>query len=311
MDRGLYKDFDGKEPNTIFNVTNDTDDGSVELRKMTLKHLIAGDSDSAYFSVPEKIVNHLDKDEDRITEFCDNVAGYVNDKFPSFIEKAFNCPKERNDSMVAEREVVSDKSLFLTKKRYIMHVVNNEGKKVDKMKIMGVEIKKSSTTVMLKRHLMELVNMILDGYSDEEVKHDIRNRMKEEFYDADLMDIAKPTSIKTLAKAEKSYRMTGSYKGIAWQAKAAMMWNDGRDSMDERLVPGMKIGVLAVNHREYNKIGYPIDLTKLPQWFLSHTFDYDTMWNAHYKTINNYLESMEWDGKSMRQKALQRSGWDF
>ena len=317
MDRGIYKDFGyhpEKAPNVPVNqlynlVDNGTD--KLEMRKMVLSHLIAGDSDSAYFGVPDAVVEHLDHDEDKITKFCDDVAGHVNERFPDFIMKAFNCPVERNDSMVAEREVVSDKSFFLTKKRYIMHVINDEGKKVDKLKIMGVEIKKSNTSVIAKKHLMWLVNMILDGKSRDEVFYTIKNEMRDDYMNCDLMDKAPTTSVNTLTNAEKAYRMTGSYKGIAWQAKAAMMWNDNRTTADEKINAGMKVGCLSVNHPDYNKIAFPVDVGKLPEWYLMHSFDYETMWKAHKKTIDNYIKAMEWDQKSMKKKALARSGFTF
>lgn len=308
MDHGKYIDFGCEVPNELWIM--DTEGGKNVFRKEILHHLIAGDSDSAYFRIPDEVVDALGGNEDDIVTFSDNVADAVNKEFPLFLETAFNCPKNRNHSMNSEREVVSDKSFFLTKKRYIMHVVNNEGKKCDKMKIMGVELKKSSTPAITKKLLAELVDMILDGKTFGEVNRRMRG-MKRDFMNADLFDIAKPSSVKTLTVAEEQYKMTGSYKNIAYQAKAAMMWNKNRTHLDEKISAGMKVGLIDINHPDMKTIAYPIDLHELPEWFLTYQINYEIMWKKVFKTMSNYMEANGWSEEKRREETNNKLGIVF
>ena len=168
-----YVDFE--DTNVVWGWTKDNDE--YEFNKIYLNNAIAGDTDSVMMSL-NGIVTEEDDIND-IVELADTIAKKTNDSFPEFIQKAFNCPSSRKDVVTTDREIISDKSFFLTKKRYVMHVVNDEGKEVDKLKIMGVEIKKSDTPVAVKEMLMEMVNMILD---DADI-----NQMKERIKEAAIM----------------------------------------------------------------------------------------------------------------------------
>jgi len=92
--------------------------------------VIYGDTDSTYF------LTHATNEQDAI-KIADAVAVKVNESFPAFMRETFMCSEGFDNIIKTGREIVSDNGIFVEKKRYILHLVNLDGKKVDKMKIMG------------------------------------------------------------------------------------------------------------------------------------------------------------------------------
>jgi DNA polymerase elongation subunit (family B) len=267
--------------------------------------ILVHNTDSAYMKYPEKILREEKEDIDNIVTIGDTIGVLTNEAFPDFCKTAFNCPDDRKHIVQTERETVFDKAFFLSKKRYILHVVDDEGERVDKLKIMGVEIKKSNTADAVKEMLMRLVEMILDGYDEDEVKRDIR-RMKDSYADYDLRDIATPMNCKTLKTAQDQFEATGSMKGLHYSARSAMFYNSLCGPYDKQINPGEKIGLLYVRHPKSKYIGFPLDASNLPDWLYEIQIDYDTMWDKAHKTITNYLESLEWDSKSKKKKTKEK-----
>lgn len=288
----LYKDFDpNKTPNTIWTFETD-DDGNNTFEEVVCSHAISGDTDSCYCKFPNNFTSVASEDE--LVKAADIIASRVNDAYPSFLERAFNCPSSRNDSMVSEREIVSDATLIVTKKRYAMHVINDEGKKVDKLKIMGLEIKKADTSPIVKEILYDMVKRILAGQSRHQLKQSIED-FKQRFFESDPHDIALPCGCKTLVKAQKQLRETGSLKGIHYVSKAAVFYNSKCGPKDAKVRAGDKVGLLYIKHGESKYIGFPRDATMLPEWLDDIVVDYDTMWKKAETKITNYLKSMGWD----------------
>lgn len=287
----MYEDFEnGKNVIWVF-------DENTQYKKHNLNNMIAGDTDSAYLKLSKPMIDGLEREE--IVALCDEVAKLANQTFPDFIQRVFNCPVERKETIQTDREAVSDKSFFLSKKRYIMHVIDMEGIPCDKMKITGVEIKKANTSKMTKKFLMELVNMILDGYTIHEVKSRI-TEMKEEFMKSDVKDIATTMNAKKIKSATDTYNLTGSMKGIHYASKAALVYNLRCTTMDRKVVPGDKVSLYYTLGKE-SAMAFPSDLNTLPDWLLQIPVDYDKMWSKCYKTITNYLKAMDWDIESRKE----------
>lgn len=287
----MYEDFkNGKNVVYSFNEKN-------EYVQHELNHMISGDTDSCYMKLPNSLTEGLEVGE--IVTICDEIGKLANDTFSGYVQRVFNCPDERKDTIQTDREVVSDKSFFLSKKRYIMHVIDMEGIPCDKMKIAGVEIKKANTSNMTKKFLMELVNMILDGHTIHEVKNRI-NQMKEEFMQSDIKDIATTMNAKGIKHATDTYNLTGSMKGIHYASKAALVYNLRCTNMDRKVVPGDKVSIYYTLGKE-SAIAFPSDLNTLPDWLLEIPVDYDKMWSKCHKTITNYLKAMDWDIESRKE----------
>ena len=289
------------ETNVIWGWVDDADIG-YRWDKIDLNNLKFGDTDSAGLSV-----HHLfpvDVGVDEVVEVADTIGMLTNKSFPDFCMHAFNCPEARKNVIKTDREVVSDKSLFLSKKRYIMSVVDNEGQRVNKLKIMGVELKKSDTSKAIKSLLMELVMAILDGRNEEELLPMIKE-MKIRFKTFPASEIAKPISVKTLKKCQDMYNTTGDMKGFPYQVRAAMFWNTLCGRTDKTIVPGDKVGLLYIRHHKSKYIAFPIDMTNFPEWFETIQVDYDTEWEKAHKKLESYLASIGLDIQGRKDTIKQ------
>ena len=91
--------------------------------------------------------NKRDKIQKNYGSFLDTVA---RDKLEPFINKSYQSLAEYVNSyeqkMQMSREVIADKGIWTTKKRYILNVWDNEGVKYKEpqLKIMGIEKKLSN-----------------------------------------------------------------------------------------------------------------------------------------------------------------------
>lgn len=285
-----FEDF--SSTNVVAGWVYDQDNDTWSWEIVDLNNLIAGDTDSGMFALGEKLSDSLSVEE--TIDIADTIGTMTNESFPSFCMHAFNCPASRKDVVQTDREIVSDKSIFISKKRYAMHVVDSEGKRVDKMKIMGLEVKKSDTSVATKRFLMELLMMMVDGKDRESIIKRI-DEMEIEFETLPATEIAKPINVKTLKKCQDIFDMTGDDKGFPYQVRAAMFWNSMCSNKDKKILPGEKIGLVYIRHPKSKYIGFPVDMTTFPEWFDEIIIDHKTEWSKVSKKLENYLASMGWD----------------
>lgn len=306
-----YEDFNDSKQNVFWRLSKDEKTGRMIYKRYHANWMIFGDTDSGAATFPPSVVKaykELNDDEETelgLVAFADNVGAIVNKSFPEFIKNAFNVPDSRMNAVSTAREIVSDKSLLLTKKRYIMHVVNDEGKRVDKLKMMGVQIIRSSSSKFLKDVLMELVNTILDNIDIDGV-YELKRKYRQLMYEYDPRDLATPCGTKTLRKYQQQYEETGSMKGVYWSARASMFWNSLCDVMDEPIHAGDRVGTLYIKHHSAKHIAFPIDIVSFPIWFEDIVIDYDVIWEKVDKVIEDYLKSIGLDLKARNTVVLNR-----
>ena len=104
------------------------------------------------------------------------------------MEQAFHCPRDMGGLIKAGRELVADRGLFITKKRYAVNIIDLEGKRLDingalgKTKVMGLDLKRSDTPKVIQDFLLEILNLALSGAQKESIIERIRE-FKYEFMD--------------------------------------------------------------------------------------------------------------------------------
>lgn len=302
MDTGRYVDFhEDDEPNTIWNFVP-TGDG-FSFKKYTLNHARLGDSDSIYCCFPKNITDESIVDD--IVEASDAVASYVNSSYPDFLKHAFNCPSTRTHHVQSNREIVADAILVMSKKRYAAHVINDEGETVDKIKILGLETKKSDTPEFVKKALYQMISAILEGKDKGHLDSMIR-RFEREYKHQDLKDIARPMSVKGLKKYNDEYEMTGSDKGFPYNVRAARYYNSLCGPSDRKIMPGEKVGILYIKSRESKYIAFPIDINEFPSFMNDIVIDYKTQWEKAHKKIVSYMSAVGWDFQSQKEEKREK-----
>lgn len=309
MSKMIREDFAGERRNTIWFLDTSVGDTPV-YTEYECERFSFGDTDSAGLVIPKGIIEYLNEDPDLIVEYADMIGDLVNETFPKFCMDVFNCPEERKDIIMTSREVVSDKSFFLTKKRYIMHIINDEGEKVDKMKIMGVELIKSDTSIAVKTILREFVDLILNQGTDDQIIA-LRDQTRRDFdHRWSYSELATPLNTKSLQKVIDTYKATGSLKGAHYSARAALFWNDMCEQADKPISAGEKIGLIYIKHPKSKYIGFPIDMQTPPLWWGDIYIDYKREWESALKKIENYLSVLGLDVLG-RKQAIAKSMFEF
>ena len=277
--------------------------------------IVYGDTDSCYFSAWPILKEQVDRgDMEWTKELCvqlyDNIAEQANDTFPSFCERAFHVPRKLC-VIKAGRELIGDRTLFITKKRYAVNIFDKEGKRLDvngkqgKIKAMGLDLKRADTPKYVQDFLFEVLEMVLAGKTREDVIERIKE-FKIELGNQDSWTKGSPKSVNKLTMYGdlEANSKTGK-ANMPGHVRAALNWNYLRrvngDNYSMKMVDGMKVIVckLKPNPLGFTSIAYPTDELRLPKWFTELPFD-DSAMEATLvdKKIENLLGVLKWDLKS-------------
>ena len=275
------------------------------------KAIIYGDTDSCYFSawsVLEKEVKEgrMEWSKETAISLYDGVAEQVNESFPGFMEQAFHCPRDMGELIKAGREMVADRTLFITKKRYAVNIIDLEGKRLDvngkagKIKATGLDLKRSDTPKVIQDFLSEILMDVLSGADRDAIIERVR-KFKYEFMERPGWEKGSPKRVNNLTKYGKEEERLGK-ANMPGHVRAAMNWNNLRrmnsDNYSMQIVDGMKTIVckLKSNALGWTSIGYPTDEMHLPQWFKDLPFD-DGVMEATVvdQKIDNLLGVLNWN----------------
>jgi DNA polymerase elongation subunit (family B) len=267
--------------------------------------IIYGDTDSVYFSAYQPLKTDIDAgnitwNKDSVTKLYDSVAEEVNKSFPKYMLDAFNSPSTYGKLIAAGREAVGSKGLFITKKRYAIKIYDLEGESVDKIKAMGLDLKRSDTPAYIQDFLSDVLNKVLVGGTEKEVMDFIAD-FRLEFKKKPGWEKGSPRRVNKLTEYHSREKRKGKIN-MPGHVRAAINWNtlkkvyNDRYSMD--IIDGQKCIVckLKSNPMGYTSIVYPTDELRIPDWFKELPFADDEMEST---LINNKLENligvMNWD----------------
>jgi len=273
--------------------------------------IIYGDTDSCYFSAwpvlkSEVEAGRMEWSKETCIALYDSIAEQVNQSFPAFMEQAFHCPRGAGELIKAGRELVADRSLFITKKRYAVNIIDLEGRRLDvdgkpgKTKAMGLDLKRSDTPKVIQDFLLEILNSVLGGAQRDAIIERIRE-FKYTFAERPGWEKGSPKRVNNLTKYAKEEERLGR-ANMPGHVRAAINWNNMRkmngDNYSMQVVDGMKTIVckLKSNALGWTSIGYPTDEMHLPQWFKDLPFN-DSEMEATVvdQKIDNLLGVLGWD----------------
>ena len=214
--------FTKKAVNAYYNKElNDTEDYCIYI-----------DTDSVFYSATPLIKKRypdLDMSNDnQMTKVILNIAGevqsYLNRGYDYFAKKFCNLDKHRFD---IKQEVIAKSGLFVTKKRYGLKIVNDNGKKVNKMLVKGLDTVRSSFPDAMRVMLNKLLEDILMNVPKKELDKFIIN-FKNSMKLMDFNKIAIPISVKGLHKYRKKegFIFKSHYLRTPVHVKSALYYND-------------------------------------------------------------------------------------
>ena len=230
------------------------------------KSIAYGDTDSCYFITGAE-------DEEGALEITDAICKIVNNSYPKFMKNAFHCTNGREKYIIGEQEVISDRGIFVAKKHYLLHLVNLDGKEVDYMKVMGLQIKKTSLPKYVRKTLTKFFERFLKGEDWKNIKKDIVE-FKREMKKRNVLDLGVPSGVNSIEKYTQEYN-NDKDAYIPHMAKATIFYNiclqkynDG-ESVTAR--SGDKVKKLYFHKKKtfgkFNAIAIPVDLQLIPEWW--------------------------------------------
>jgi DNA polymerase elongation subunit (family B) len=292
----------------------------------TGQSIVYGDTDSCYFSIWPIIRRQVDAGElnwnkERAVEVYDELAENTNASFPEFMERAFHCPRKNGEIIKAGRELVGDRALFITKKRYAVNIYDKEGKRKDtngklgQIKAMGLDLKRSDTPKFIQEFLFSVLENVLAGHGRDQIVQQVVD-FKRQLREMDSWLKGSPKSVNNLTmyaqRAEQAVKQmntklfkTGADRGEAnmpGHVRASLNWNYLRklhgDNYSQQIVDGMRIVVckLRDNPLGMTSVAYPTDELRLPSWFTELPFDDSEMERVLVdEKIDNLLGVLDWD----------------
>ena len=266
----------------------------------------AGDTDSGYLSFQEIFdaqgINLTESDGVTITKQAyDKVAEYgeyLNSHIKQWAQDVLYSVDPR---LKFGREVIADKAMFLRKKRYMIHVLDNEGNTHPKFKCAGLEIKRTNMPADVKVYatkLLENMCMTRDINSTNDIlveTYDYIKTLNEE-------QVAEVSNINGYEKYSSQCSGLQTVKGMPRHVKSAYLYNYlikqlGLTSKYQQIKDGDKIRVLAVDPKQNKyKISAIAFIGKYPQEFKDiFKIDYEYMFDKHiYGFVERYYEDCGW-----------------
>jgi DNA polymerase elongation subunit (family B) len=275
------------------------------LKTENADYVIASDTDSIYLSldllVSKTIVEQKPHaDTKQIIKFLDKVC---EDKIQPFIDKAYDELAEYvnayDQKMQMKREALADKGIWTAKKRYVLNVYNNEGVEYakPKVKVMGLEMIKSSTPSFCREKLWKAIDVILSGKEADVIE--FIERTKIEFKSADIPEISFPRGVNGLEKFSDAKNIFG--KGCPIHVRGSLIYNQLLTDKNltkkyQTIKEGEKIKFIYLrepNTIRSNIISFPQSLPK--EFDIQNYVDYNTQFEKSFvEPLKIILDSIGW-----------------
>lgn len=206
-------------------------------------YVIYVDTDSNYISSLPLIKHRypdLDtKDQDKLSEYTIQIATdvqeFINNSFDMFSKKFLNVHKKHYFNI--KQEMVAVSGIWLSKKRYAMWAINDNGVKVDKMIIKGIDVVRADFPPAFRSLLKEILKDILFNADKKNIDEKLLT-FKKKVSILDIMDVARPTSVQNITKyisknklkmmdiKDKGVNFRNYEKGTPAHVKASIMYNN-------------------------------------------------------------------------------------
>jgi len=271
-------------------------------------YIVYIDTDSIYVNFGpfiKEVFGTVDIDRKQGEEFLDKVCST---KIEQIIEQGYE--KLANDmgayrnAMVMKREKITDRSIFIAKKRYILNALNSEGVHYEepKVSVTGLESVRSSTPEICREKMKQIFKVILSG--DETETQQFIAKFRDEFRSLPPEDIAKTSGTDNINKymsKETLYR-----KGCPMHVRGCILYNHfltqkKLDKKYEKVQSGDKIKFIYLkvpNPIRENMISFPGVLPK--ELGLDKYIDYDTQFDKVFLgPVENIIEPLGWKSEKV------------
>jgi DNA polymerase elongation subunit (family B) len=277
---------------------------SKECKTNGIDYSFYSDTDSTYLTLGDLVKNVL---EDRTkTELVEQIDNYCRTR----IEPTINATCDDlsvylnayQKKIKFKREVIADRGVWIAKKRYALNVHNAEGVAYDppKLKVLGMEIVRSSTPGPVRKALKEAVSIVLT--KDETTLRSFVNQLEIEWKQLQPEEIAFPRSVNGLKEySDKTHIFR---KGTPIHVRGALIYNHLIRSRElekqyQFIQEGDKIKFLYLKEpNPYSTHVITFNSVIPNELKLREYIDYDTMFEKSFlDPLNSLLKCVGWNIK--------------
>jgi DNA polymerase elongation subunit (family B) len=276
-----------KRANEKYNVTdsidiyNDTDSCYVTIQPILNKTNIKLSENNLVTEEAHEIVNDLEK--------------YVNTEILEWARQELNSVDPRFEF---KREAIADVGTFLQKKRYILHILDEEGTSCNKFKYVGVEVARSTTPKRVKEFIKKTIET---AFLTKDVKktNDIFREAYNDFKTLDVTEAAFRKAVKDYEKYSSNASLSKFEKGTPCHVKASIAHNlllreHQVVSKYESIKSGQKIKYFYAQKNPYNLDAVAF-INEYPKEFNNIKMDYDKMFEKIVvPPIENVYDAIGW-----------------
>jgi DNA polymerase elongation subunit (family B) len=224
--------------------------------------VLASDTDSIYVHmgpVVEKLGTWGKRNDTQKLAIINKLAKEIQDKINGELVGEFareECNVEKHYFGI-KREIIGKSGFWTRKKRYAIWVIDDEGKKVDKMKKVGLEIVRSNMSRPIKKKIEDIIWLILKKKGNAEVNVKVKELLKS-VREMSIDEVAIPIGVsKPLSEYNKNVPM--HIRGTLW-------YNNYAEKHGlQKIGQGAKILYLPiVKERSRNALGERIHVIAFP-----------------------------------------------
>ena len=265
--------------------------------------IVYNDTDSGYISiaplVEAGIIKFWDgKDVHKETyDKIQEIEDYLNIKINQWARKAILTQDSR---FVFKRECIADVGIFLQKKRYVMHILDDEGIKEDKFKYTGVEVVRTTMPNAIKPYAKKMIETMLMTQSLQ-ATNKILNESYDTFKSLAPEEISFVMGVKNYDKYAPQCNGFNTCKGMPIHVKSSYFYNQMLQRLNtgnkyEEITSGDKVRYMYVeqpNKYGLNTIGFKYDFpTEFAETFKP---DYEKMFEKIlFESIKRFYDNIGW-----------------
>jgi len=190
--------------------------------------MVYGDTDSCHVSVKRLLeknnIKLLKKDKTLNSDaekVIDNLEKYINEQITFWAKKELN---SSSPNLEFKRESICDVAIYIQKKRYVLHVIDEEGVPCDKTKYTGIEVVRSTMTKQVKEFNKKIIETMIQT-RDPSQTNIILEKIYEDFQTKDEKNLSFVVGIKNYEKYSDSCNELMTVKGMPVHVKAAYYYN--------------------------------------------------------------------------------------
>ena len=217
-----------------------------------------------------------------------------------------------------KQEVIAKSGLFVTKKRYGLKVINDNGVKVNKMVVKGIDIVRSSFPPAMGKLLKSVLEDILSNVPKDKIDDRIIN-FKKSMKLMDLDTVSIPTGVKGITKytvkGNNNSMRTSFKKGAPVHVKSAIAYNDllkhfGKDKKYDSIRNKDKIRwvYLKTNPYRFDKIAFKNDENPSEIMnFITQYIDINKIFQqAVMNKLQTFYDAMKWGRVNLSTNTIDK-----